>query len=221
MSRKGKDKAALESLKEEPGEYTIRSRNKVADPTKPGSTLPRGSRVTTTMQSTDVVKTQKTPDTSREVTIDVPKTEYKPGDMQTGGVRDRKTTIPLGALLKEKPAKTQMRIDAQKEGKTSYNYKGKEEYSGRNETTYTPKKISVPVPGKETYSKETVTNPVTKVDYPTTKKTGSNKGISMAIRRVSGSDSRGRGQNYKRLDVKVGKKVIPIIKVKTPTRRSN
>jgi len=215
LSRKAKDEKGLASIKSG-GDYVIRSNNKVANPTNPSQTLSRGSKVSVRTKSDVITKSSTSPTTYKSATIDVPKSKFVPGDMQKS-VKDRPTTMTLGKQLREDPKKTATRMDAQSKGKISYAGGGKEEYSGRIQKSYEPRKINVPVPGKMSTSKETVITPVTTVKSP---QTGNSKGVSFAVRRVAGVNNQGKGQNYKRLDIGVGKKTIKLAKWKTPTRNT-
>ena len=215
LSRKAKDEKGLASIKNG-GDYVIRSKNKISNPTNPSQTLSRGSKVSVRTKSDVITKSSTSPTTYKSATIDVPKSKFVPGDMQKS-VKDRPTTMALGKQLREDPKKTATRMDAQSKGKISYTGGGKEEYSGRIQKSYEPRKINVPVPGKMSTSKETVITPVTTVKSP---QTGNSKGVSFAVRRVAGVNNQGKGQNYKRLDIGVGKKTIKLAKWKTPTRNT-
>lgn len=166
ISRKAKDQKGLESI-QGGGSYTVRSRNKVANPTNPTKTLSRGSVVTVKPKSEVITKQgPPSPTTYRSATIDVPKSKFVAGDFQKG-VKDRPTTMALGKQLNEDPKKTATRMDAQSKGQTSYpGRKGQSEYSGRIEKSFEQKKINIPVPGKPTSTKETVTRNVTTVTNP-------------------------------------------------------
>lgn len=226
FSRKAKDKRGLESI-QGGGSYTIRSRGKISHPNIPGAKLKRGSVVTVQ----NVPKAVKRPDVTipgKTMTIqrmEPPKKTYIPGDFNPPGkpIADRPTTMSLGKSLREDPAKTQVRMQAQKEGRTSYDYKGRKEYAGRYETTpgrvvsetkTTPPKT---IPGKV----ETIMKKQTTVEPPETPSRSSGK-LGLRVRRVAGVNKQGQGQNYKRVDL-VGKKgkVTPIVKVRTKTRRSD
>jgi len=166
ISRKAKDQKGLESI-QGGGSYTVRSRNKVANPTKPTEMMTRGSVVSVKPKSEVITKQgPPSPTTYRSATINVPKEKFVAGDFQKG-VKDRPTTMALGKQLKEDPAKTSARMDAQSKGQTAYpGRKGQSEYSGRIEKSFEPKQINVPVPGKPTTTKETVTRNVTTVTKP-------------------------------------------------------
>lgn len=217
LSRKAKDEKGLASIKNG-GDYVIRSKNKISNPTNPSQTLSRGSKVSVRTKSDLITKSSTSPTTYKSATIDVPKSKFVPGDMQKD-VKDRPTTMALGKQLREDPKKTATRMDAQSKGKISYAGGGKEEYSGRIQKSYEPRKINVPVPGKTIVSKEKVITPVTTVKSPASQKENS-KGVSFAVRRVAGVNNQGKGQNYKRLDIGLGKKTIKLAKWKTPTRNT-
>lgn len=143
------------------GDVIIKSKNKIASPTNPSKTLPRGAQVS----YRNVNQVTKKPDSV------VPAKEYSTtkttpakkifvaGDHNPPGkpTIDRPTTPSLGKALKESPSKTQTRMTAQSKEQPSYDYKGKKEYSGRFETipakTVTEKKTipSLKMPG-ESYS---------------------------------------------------------------------
>jgi len=140
-SRKEKDKRNIAAAKAAPhgGDVIIKSRNKIADPANKGRMLPRGSQV----NFRNVSQTIKKPDTTvpaKKYTTSstIPaKNKFVAGDYNPPGkpTVDRPTTPALGKQLREPASKTQARMDAQKEGRTSYDYKGRKEYSGRVETT--------------------------------------------------------------------------------------
>jgi len=166
LSRKAKDERGMASIAQG-GSYKIKSKGKIADPTNPGQNLSRGSTVNVGMKSQTIEKPgPSTPTTYEDRPISVPQKTFVPGSFHGNKPVDEKTSMASGALRHEKPEKTQMRMNAQKEGQTSYNYKGKEEYSGRHETTYKQAKIKIPIPGKPTVTKETITRPVTSVQKP-------------------------------------------------------
>ena len=75
---------------------------------------------------------------STSVAMGKPEKRFIPGDFNSKRPIDRSTTPAVGASLGENPAKTQARMSAQSEGKTSYNFGGKPEYSGRTETRRMP-----------------------------------------------------------------------------------
>ena len=157
ITRKAKDEKGLSAIKGG-GTYTVRSRNKVSHPTKPSQTLSRGSVVTVKPKT----ETRTSPTTYKSVSIDVPKEKFVAGDFQKSA-KDRPTTMALGKQLKEHPAKTVARMDAQSKGQTSYpGRKGQSEYSGRIEKSFEKKEIKMPVPGKS----ETITRNVTSVKSP-------------------------------------------------------
>ena len=222
MSRKAKDKQGIKDSMEGGGDYTIKSNMKVTNPVRQGTHLPKGSVVSTSKSSNEIITKKTSPTTYRETEIDVPKTTYQPGDMQGKKIYDRPTTSALGNYLKENPAKTETRKSAQFRGEKSYDAGGgKMEYSGRDIISSEKKKISLPVPGKDTYKTETVKNSNTTVDLPEpTPKKGKSGGISMSIRRVAGENKQSKGQNYKRIDLNVGKKSVPIIQYRTKTKGS-
>lgn len=165
LSRKAKDERGVASVAQG-GEYEIKSKNKIADPTAPSQKLTRGSKINVSMKSETIHKIGPTPNpTYQDKTIDVPVKKYIPGDFQKK-IIDRPTTMEHGKTMNEAPAKTQMRINAQKEQKTSYTHGGKEEYAGRNETSSKQVKIKVPVMRRPAITTETITRPVTTVTKP-------------------------------------------------------
>lgn len=167
ISRKKKDLKGLESIKGG-GAYMVRSRNKVKNPNNPNQTLSRGSVVTVKPKT----ETKTSPTTYKSVSIDVPKQKFVPGDFQTG-VKDRPTTMALGKQLKEAPAKTEARMNAQAKSQPSYiGRNGQSEYSGRFEKSFDKKEIKVPVPGKS----EAITRNVTTVKAPPPKGSLSGRG---------------------------------------------
>lgn len=167
ITRKAKDEKGLSAIKGG-GAYTVRSRNKVANPTNPSQTLSRGSVVTVKPKT----ETNTSPTTYKSVSIDVPKEKFVAGDFQKSA-KDRPTTMALGKQLKENPAKTVARMDAQSKGQTSYpGRKGQSEYSGRIEKSFEKKEIKMPVPGKS----ETITKNVTTVKSPAPKGSGGGQG---------------------------------------------
>ena len=166
LSRKAKDERGMASVAKG-GDYKIRSKNKIADPTNPSQTLSRGSNVHVGMKSETISKPGPvSPTTYEDRPIDVPQKTFVAGSYHGNKPVDEKTSMASGAIRHENPAKTEMRMEAQKNQQTSYNFKGKEEYSGRHETTYKQGKIKIPVPGKPTVVKETITRPVTTVTKP-------------------------------------------------------
>lgn len=140
-SRKEKDKRNLAAASASPygGDVIIKSKNKVANPQNKSQMLPRGSQVSIRKVNEVTKKPSSTaPGQSFTVTKTTPeKRKFIPGDYNAPGnpTVDRQTTVSLGKSMKENPAKTQARMEAQAAGKTAYDYKGKKEYSGRIETT--------------------------------------------------------------------------------------
>lgn len=165
LSRKAKDERGMASIAAG-GEYTIRSKNKIADPTNPSKTLERGSKVKVGMQSQTITRTTPGKTEHEEVTTHVPQTTFHPGDIPKDKVVDRMTTMATGAAARENPEKTKVRMEAQKSEKTSYDFKGKKEYSGRYETKHVPHKITIAKVGEPTITRETMTKPVTTVTKP-------------------------------------------------------
>ena len=166
LSRKAKDERGMASIAQG-GDYKIRSKNKINNPNNPSQTLSRGSNVHVGMKSETITKPgPMSPTTHEERPIDIPVKKFVPGSFHGNKPVDERTSMESGKVRHEHPAKTQMRIEAQKNQQTSYNFKGKEEYSGRHETTYKQGKIKIPVPGKPTVVKETITRPVTTVTKP-------------------------------------------------------
>ena len=167
LSRKGKDERGMASIAQG-GDYKIRSKGKIADPTNPSQTLQRGSNVHVGTKTETISKPGPTsPTTYEDRPIDVPVKKFVPGSFHVNKPVDEKTSMASGAIRHENPAKTQMRMEAQKNEQTSYDFKGKKEYSGRHETVYKQGKIKVPVPGKPTVVKHTITKPIVKVTKPT------------------------------------------------------
>ncbi len=235
LTRRAKDKAGLEAI-QGGGSYTIKSRNKVANPNNPNDNLSRGSRVTVkniteSSKGTDTV----TPGGTETRMVKSEKEIFTPGDRQEK-VYKRNTTEPLGKSLKENTSKTAHRINFQEKMKTgatpesaggkrigdvaAYNYKGKVEHGGQYSRITEEKPVTTKLPPKITIGK---TNTITKkqIDVAPPKDYGkSGGGLGLRVRRVSGINNKGQGQNYKRLDLVAGKKTLPIIKVKTGTRRT-
>lgn len=188
LSRKAKDEKGMAAIAQG-GDYTIRSKGKIQSPVNPKETLARGSKVHVGTKNETLSATFKSPDTEQEKTYNVPQKKFVPGDisrmtgfehretsqghmdkatMSTGKetVHDRPTTPHMGKVQNESAAKTNARIEAQNQGKTSYNYKGKEEYSGRHEVINKPVTVKTKVPGKVTVVKQTITRPHTTVTKP-------------------------------------------------------
>lgn len=188
LSRKGKDERGMASIAQG-GDYKIRSKNKINNPNSPNQTLSRGSNVHVGMKSETISRPLSKPGTTEEKTYNVPQKKFIAGDiskmngfehnetsnghidkatMSTGKetVQDRPTTPHMGSVQRENPAKTHARIEAQNQGKTSYNYKGKEEYSGRHEVGYKQVKLKVNKPGSHTVMTHTINRPVTTITKP-------------------------------------------------------
>jgi hypothetical protein len=106
-------------------------------------------------------------------------TEHKVGDMQGKTIYDRPTTDKLIKDLRENPKKGKLRQQAQAAGKNSYNYKGKEEYAGRDVVTpHEEPEKRTPNPPIKTPRTKTVTT----TDYHRPKKAG----LTIKKRRISG-----------------------------------
>jgi hypothetical protein len=164
LTRKQKDERGLASISEG-GNYTIRSRNKIPNPKNPSETLPRGSNVSVAQRTEQVKQEIPVPPKVETKEYQVPKHSFVPGDFQKK-VIDRPTTMQLGKSMNENPAKTQARMNAQKEEKSSYNFKGKEEYSGRKETSYKPVTVKKEIPQKPMVVSMPITRKVTNVTKP-------------------------------------------------------
>lgn len=99
--------------------------------------LPKGSNVTVAKKVETKTTTVPMPDKTETKKYQVQVRKFVGGDYQDKPI-DRPTTMALGKQLGENRAKTMVRMQAQKEGKTSYDFNGKKEYSGRIETTTKP-----------------------------------------------------------------------------------
>ena len=164
LSRKTKDERGLASI-QGGGEYTIKSRKKIPNPKNPSEMLPRGSNVSVATKTENVQHELPKPDKVTQKTYDLPVRKFIAGDYQDKPI-DRPTTMQLGKQLNENPAKTQTRMGAQAQGKTSYDFKGKKEYSGRVETTYKPVTVTKREPQKPTVISVPITKKVTNVTKP-------------------------------------------------------
>lgn len=177
-SRKEKDRRNIAAAQSAPygGDVIIKSKQKIANPANKAQMLPRGAQVS----FRNVNETVKNPDATvpakkytTSTTIPAQK-KFVAGDYNPPGkpTVDRPTTMALGKQLKESPAKTQARMDAQKAEKPTYEYKGKKEYSGRSEVipakTVTQEKTtpaltmkgeSYTVPKKQVITKSVVSRP--------------------------------------------------------------
>lgn len=223
LSRKAKDQKGLSAI-QGGGSYTIRSNNKIANPTGTG-TLSRGTKVKVSMSKETVTKPGPVqPMGYEKKTISVPKKTFIPGDMNPGTkINDRPTTIALGKKLNEHPEKTAARMKAQTMGQTSYISKsGKPEYSGRVATTYSDKTINAPSPKMSKPLTETISKKNITLEKPSGKAnpSGQNKGLTVKLRRTAGNNSKGQGQNFKELEVGIGNKTMHIARFKTKTHRS-
>ncbi len=208
IGRKAKDRRDLEAIQKTGGAMTIRSKNRIADPTNQGKTLGRGSVVTISKQP---VVTQDKPTPVRP-TVSVKKetsSTYIPGDFQ-GKVQERHTGEHHVKELGENPAKVKLRMAAQQRGETEYTTPaGKKEYAGRikTSTTYTPTVIkNKPTPGKihmAMTNKTTVKN----VAPQDTKPAGGRGRTGLVIHRSSGTNRKGKPQNYTSVELG-GKKLI-------------
>lgn len=139
--RKRKDQKAIAKAEKTGGDVIIRSKGKISDPTGGKKPLERGTKIimqrkAPTAPTASKLKTTVTPGMDRKTT----KTYIK-GDFNPDYVHDRETTPALIKKLKEDPEKGGARMKAQSEGKTSYIFRGKHEYSGRNQRVHedTPK----------------------------------------------------------------------------------
>jgi hypothetical protein len=192
------DEAELAKLKEAgEGQYKTTAR-RATDAS--GKTLKR--KTTVTMKKKEVnagYKTETSPDTKVEGKTT---TKFVAGDYNPNKVVDRPTTPELIRKLKESPAKGGARMQAQKEGKTSYLYKGKHEYSGRKETTKEPDTII-----KGTTTRTPVKKTVTETSYHRPEKSG----LSIRKRRISGGT-----QNKMQADIVLSKKTKKLDKYGDP-----
>lgn len=218
IGRRAKDAQAMQQAQQTGGSVTIRSKNKIANPTSPGRTLPRGSQVTYTKTPT----VTKAPDTvtpgKRSVTVSkTTRDVYHPGDMQGNKVHDRPTTMALGKSMREAPAKTSQRMSAQSEGKTQYTTpSGKTEYSGRIEKRHTYETKVTKEPDRMKIGKVSMGQKTTaSVIQPAVKKPSDSRGHKgLIIHHSAGTNRQGKPQNF--TSVELGGKKLMKFKRATP-----
>jgi len=148
---KRRDMAQMDKLQssDKPMSFVAKS-NKLTNPMT-GSKIAKGSLVRSFVKKGTNTSFTQSIKPELKMTPGSMKVEKKfvPGDWNHPGnpIINRKTTPEIGKQMHENPAKTQARMEAQAAGKTSYNYKDKEEYSGKNEmqTTHTPAKVDLKV----------------------------------------------------------------------------
>lgn len=217
IGRKAKDLRDLKNANASGGQVTIRSKNKITNPSNPSQTLGRGSTVTVTQRP--VITQDKPKVTPGAKSTTVTRTDsFVPGDMSENKRIDRPTTPELGKSFRENPAKTQQRIGAQAKKETSYTTpSGKKEYSGRIKSTYEAKTTKAPDTIEAGKIRMSMKKNVDVVPVAPDKPKASSKGRSgIIIHRSAGTNNQGKPQNYRSLEIG-GRKVV---KWRTPTRRS-